>query len=69
MGSTVGSLATRLLAVATGHLDRDDLVQVAFLLLVAGNATVASMIGLVNRLVPEEARGVLLTYAALFRGW
>lgn len=31
-----------------GHLEREDLVQVTFLLLVAGNATVASMISLVR---------------------
>ena len=31
-----------------GHLEREELVQVAFLLLVAGNATVASMIALVQ---------------------
>jgi cytochrome P450 len=31
-----------------GHLEREDLVQVTFLMLVAGNATVASMISLVS---------------------
>jgi nitric oxide reductase len=32
-----------------GHLEKADVVQIAFLLLVAGNATMVNMIALVRR--------------------
>ena len=38
--------------VKPGHLDRSDAVQMAFLLLVAGNATMVNMIALVRSFSP-----------------
>lgn len=37
--------------IIPGHIDRSDAVQIAFLLLVAGNATMVNMIALVRRLI------------------
>jgi nitric oxide reductase len=34
-----------------GHIEKSDAVQIAFLLLVAGNATMVSMIALVSRMI------------------
>ena len=34
--------------VKPGHIDKEDAVQIAFLLLVAGNATMVNMIALVS---------------------
>lgn len=36
-----------------GHIEKSDAVQIAFLLLVAGNATMVNMIALVSGLVPD----------------
>jgi nitric oxide reductase len=43
-----------------GNLDKADIVQIAFLLLVAGNATLVNMIGLVTILRPQACDRVLL---------
>jgi fungal nitric oxide reductase len=37
--------------VKPGHIDKSDAVQIAFLLLVAGNATMVNMIALVSFLI------------------
>lgn len=37
--------------ISPGHISKEDAVQIAFLLLVAGNATMVSMIALVSHLI------------------
>jgi len=56
--------------VRPGHLDREDLVQVSFLLLVAGNATVASMIslGVVTLLQHPQQLAELIKNPSLAKG-
>ena len=39
--------------VTPGHIDRADAVQIAFLMLVAGNATMVNMINLVSLHIPS----------------
>lgn len=45
-----------------GHIEKSDAVQIAYLLLVAGNATMVSMIALVrNRIICILYRSIILT--------
>jgi len=40
--------------VKPGHIEKSDAVQIAFLLLVAGNATMVNMIALVGSTIPSR---------------
>lgn len=44
------SITSAYAQLQTGHLEHEDAVQIIFLLLVAGNATMVNMIALVSRL-------------------
>lgn len=57
--------------VKPGHLSRDDAVQVAFLLLVAGNATMVNMInlGVVTLLQHPEQLAELKKDSSLAKGF
>ena len=50
-GDLISKLAVEQLK--PGHIDKSDAVQIAFLLLVAGNATMVNMIALVSFLVEQ----------------
>ena len=59
------------LQVKPGHISRDDAVQIAFLLLVAGNATMVNMInlGVVTLLQHPEQLAELKKDSSLVKGF